>query len=235
MATPHANLSILVVEDNEDLRETIIDALIAKGYHVSGVDCAEAVAEQASLAQLDLLVIDLNLPGESGLSLAQRLRMSHPDVGIIMLTGLTRTDDKAAGYAHGADIYLTKPASLAELHAAIEALSRRLKDNLSPANSDLLQLDTRGLFLSDANGQKVALTAHEADLLAAFVRAAQQKLEHWQIAEILGMPLDVINKPALELHIVRLRKKLTQPEDRAHAIKSIRGWGYQLCVPLQVR
>jgi len=235
MATHHTSLSILVVEDNDDLRETLMEALLSAGYHVLGVDCAEAVPEQVRLAQLDLLILDLNLPGEGGLSLAQRLRASHPDVGIIMLTGLTRTDDKASGYAHGADIYLTKPASLAELHAAIASLSRRLKAGPGPAQPYMLQLDTQRLALLDGHGQAISLSARETDLLAAFVRSAQQQLEHWQIAEILGMPIETINKPALELHIVRLRKKLAQPTDHGQAIRSIRGWGYQLCVPLQVR
>lgn len=234
MATHHTALSILVVEDNDDLRETIMDALLSVGYHVRGVDCAEAAPEQVHLAQLDLLILDLNLPGESGLALAQRLRASHSELGIIMLTGLTHTEDKASGYAHGADIYLTKPASLAELHAAIESLSRRIKGSPSSAKPDTLHLDTKTLVLRDAQSHAVALSVSESNLLAAFVRSSQQQLEHWQIAEILGMPIETINKPALELHIVRLRKKLAQPAGRGQTIKSIHSWGYQLCVPLQI-
>ncbi len=111
VATLHP-LNILIVEDNENLRESICDALQSLGHHARGIDCAEALPEQADLVRLDLAILDLNLPGEDGLSLAGRLRQTQHDLGIIMLTARVQGEDRAAGYAQGADIYLTKPASL---------------------------------------------------------------------------------------------------------------------------
>lgn len=229
MAPLHAPLNLLIVEDNDDLRDSLADALGTRGHHVVAVDCAEAVPEQAELTRLDLAIVDLNLPGEDGLALAQRLREAQPGLGIIMLTARAQSSDKVAGYEHGADIYLTKPVSLQELAGAVQALGRRLK----PAGHDGgLRLDTRRLCLIGADGSVTALKPQEAALLAAFVRAPQQRLEHWQIAGLLGMPDHDINKPALELHIVRLRKKLPGGTDDCTPIKAIRGWGYQLCVAL---
>jgi DNA-binding response OmpR family regulator len=232
MAPLHAPLNLLIVEDNDDLRDSLADALGTRGHHVVAVDCAEAVPEQAELTRLDLAIVDLNLPGEDGLALAQRLREAQPGLGIIMLTARAQSSDKVAGYEHGADIYLTKPVSLQELAGAVQALGRRLK----PAGHDGgLELDTRRLCLIGADGSVTALKPQEAALLAAFVRAPQQRLEHWQIAGLLGMPDHDINKPALELHIVRLRKKLPGGTDDCSPIKAIRGWGYQLCVALAAR
>lgn len=232
MAPLHAPLNLLIVEDNDDLRDSLADALGTRGHHVVALDCAEAVPEQAELTRLDLAIVDLNLPGEDGLALAQRLREAQPGLGIIMLTARAQSSDKVAGYEHGADIYLTKPVSLQELAGAVQALGRRLK----PAGHDGgLELDTRRLCLIGADGSVTALKPQEAVLLAAFVRAPQQRLEHWQIAGLLGMPDHDINKPALELHIVRLRKKLPGGTDDCSPIKAIRGWGYQLCVALAAR
>lgn len=234
MDSPSSPLNILIVEDNETLRESLVDALGSVGHHACGVDCAEAVPETSDLGQIDIAILDLNLPGEDGLSLAGRLRVTHPDLGIIMLTARVNSADKAAGYAGGADMYLTKPASLAELQLAIRALARRLKPVKAARQPTALRLDPLHRALHTPDGHAISLTAHEAALLVAFARAAQHTLETWQIAEILGMNVAQLNKPALELHIVRLRKKLLQPQSQGSPIQAVRGRGYQLCVQLQV-
>ena len=232
MDTRDQHLSILVVEDNDDLRESMLDALGSLGHHVQGVDAAEALYEDPGMAQVDLFIIDINLPGENGLSLAGRLRESQPGVGIIMLTARTRGEDRTAGYQHGADIYLTKPASLDELCSAIQALTRRL---VPPATSQGLQLDTRLLTCRDAATQElVSLTSREAALLSAFVRAPGQQLEHWQVAERLGLNLKTPNKSAIEVHVSRLRKKLAHFAPGGTPIKVVRSHGYQLTLTLHL-
>lgn len=234
MATDHLSLNILVVEDNNTLREAIVDALSESGYHVRGIDCAEALAEQRDLTQLDLAILDLNLPGEDGLSLASRLRSGHPALGIIMLTARIQSEDRAAGYAQGADIYLSKPASFAELKQAIQALARRLKRAGMALATSAICLDTHGHRLIHPDGQKIPLTTHETALLTAFTRSAQNILETWQIAELLGMDAEQSNKPAIELHIVRLRKKLLPLSAQNTPIRAIRGRGYQLCLTIRI-
>lgn len=233
MDTAAASLSILIVEDNDNLRDSIVDELTTRGHHVRGIDCAEALPEQPHLAHLDLAILDLNLPGEDGLSLANRLRSSHPELGIIMLTARIQTEERASGYAHGADIYLIKPASLSELNAAINALARRLKPDLT-AVSNSLRVYPSQRKLTTPDGSIFSLTEHESSLLVAFSRAPQNTLCTWQIAEILGMDMDQPNKPAIELHIVRLRKKLPLLGSSTSPIQAIRGYGYRLCVETQI-
>lgn len=226
-------LNILVVEDDDNLRVSILDALSTSGHNVRGIDCAEALPEQADLLQLDFAIVDLNLPDEDGISLSRRLRLTHPELGIIMLSARARSEDRITGYASGADIYLTKPASLAELNQAIMALARRIKRVPLVTHSQEFRLHVKGLMLSHGD-QYITLTKREAALLAAFVRAAQNTLENWQIAEAVGSDVDAIKKTLIELHVSRLRKKIPPISGVTSPIRAIRGVGYQLCVPVQL-
>jgi len=224
MATP---LNIVLVEDHDALREVMIDYLCAQGYAATGIESAEMLGGMRGVEQVDLYVLDLNLPGEDGISLARRLRLSQPEVGIIMLSARTAEQDKVRGYAEGADIYLTKPTSCAELTAAIQALTRRLHPE--PLTSTALRLDMQALTLSGAL-TCLDLSQQEAALLAGFARARDRQLEIWEIMELQGKTMEVHNKAALEVQIVRLRKKLLQTGNVTRPIKALRGWGYQLCV-----
>ena len=219
-------LNILVVEDNDELRDITVEVLRREGHQVQGVDCAEAVPEH--LGSISLMLIDLNLPGESGLSLARRVRAVQPDIGIIMLTARASPSDKQQGYLGGADIYMAKPVANEELCAAVGSLGRRL---MPTATRQDLQLHTTTLSLQGP-AQRVVLSVHDTALLTAFVRAADQRLENWQLIELLKKTDTQDPKAALELQIVRLRKKLQQAGAEPPCIQSIRGWGYQLCVSL---
>lgn len=119
-------MKILVIEDHDALREVTIAALQQKGHVVRGIPCAEMLNDELQKGMPHILVLDLNLPGENGISLAQRVRAEHPGIGIIMVTARKGEDDRVTGYESGADIYLTKPTSLDELASAITALSRRM-------------------------------------------------------------------------------------------------------------
>ena len=225
-------LNIIVVEDNDELREATVDALRAEGHRVLGLDCAEALPEQASWRRVDLMVVDLNLPGEDGLALTQRLRSSQPDIGIIMVTARGLSTDKRRGYTCGADIYMTKPVALDELTAAIQNLSRRLKPEDVSATRPTLNL--RRHILHCPNETEVQLSSQESALLAAFGRAAEWRLETWQLIEILEKDSAEDPKAAVEILIARLRKKLLQAGCAELVIKSIRCWGYQMSGQLQL-
>jgi DNA-binding response OmpR family regulator len=224
-------LNILVVEDHDDLREATVAALTAMGYAAVGVDCAEAMDEVLGRFRPDILLLDLNLPGEDGLSIAHRLRAAEPGMGVIMVTARNRPQDVKAGYGSGADIYVTKPTSPDELDAAIQALSRRLRPS-APVSKGL-RLNRQTLCLTGPLGSAHVSDA-DAQLLTALARARDQRLETWQLLELLGKSLDDPEKRALTVQIVRLRKKLEQAGAADPTIKSIRGTGYQLCVVLQV-
>ena len=219
-----SSLSILVVEDDLDFGETLVDALSVIGHKVTLVESAEDVVDASKQGMFDIYILDINLPDESGLSLSSRLREASPNVGIIMLTARSSDEDITNGYNFGGDIYLTKPVSMSTLESAINSLSRRL---ISEINTSLI-LNTRTYALGHViTGQSVSLTASESFVLSAFLTSPKNKLEFWQIGELLNLDMDADFKHAIELHISRLRKKISSTFGDQISIKSIRGWGYQ--------
>jgi len=224
-------LNIVVVEDHDALREVTVEALRSMGHNAVGVDCAEALADEIGAFPIDLMVIDLNLPGEDGISLTRRLRAAQPEIGIIMVTARNRINEKLSGYESGADIYLTKPTSLEELGAAVRALARRIKGYQQARPAFMLNL--AALFLQGPrNG--VSLSAHETAMLTVLARAPGHRLESWQLIELSGKGEADFSKHALEVQIVRLRKKLMQAGAVDQPIKAVRGLGYQLCIKITV-
>lgn len=229
-------LNILVVEDHEGLRDAFVDLLTFEGHRVVGVDCAEAVDDEGAKAPPDLLVVDLNLPGENGISLTRRFRAAHPQAGIIMVTASSLVSDRIEGFRSGVDIYLNKPIEPSELLAAVEALARRLSRAAATAPGAVpapIILDMASLQVVGP-ATSVRVTDGEALVLSALARAAGQRLESWQIIELLSEDPVSYTKAALEVRMVRLRKKLLQIGAQDPCIKAVRGTGYQLCVPLRV-
>ena len=225
------SLSILLVEDDSNLNESIVDSLQSEGYSVSSVDCAEALPEFDSLLKIDLAIIDINLPGENGYSLVRRLRTIQPNIGLIILSAKSNPEDRALGYESGADIYLSKPIHLIELKEALNALFRRMWAEVS-IESITPRLDlVRNMLVG--GGLEVLLTRKESELLKEWIKVPQNVFSHHQISELLGLDLDD-QKQLKELQVSRLRKKLTKAFNEKNSIRSIRGKGYQLCIPLEI-
>lgn len=228
-----AKLNIVVVEDNDDLRELTCQVLSQDGHHVTGLACAEELEDLAGGEPADIFLIDLNLPGEDGISLSQRIRKAQPLVGIIIISARTDLDDKLIGYDSGADWYITKPVVFAELSAAINSFARRRHAAKQTQASDaqvlvLQKLDVLGPVCV------VKLTGTEGMLLTAFARAPAGKLETWQIAEMLDVEADETMKASISVRIARLRKKLVDAGAQGLVIESIRNVGYQLLVHIEV-
>lgn len=223
-----AALRLLIVEDNDALRETLAEVLAARGYRVEAVGSAEEVPEICAGCH-DIAILDLNLPGEDGLSLAARLRRVRPGIGIVMLTVRDRLGDKLAGYDNGADLYLPKPVAPDELLAALAALARRLVPATLPP--DVPRLDLQAGVLRTVNGPLV-LRGTETALLRALVLAPDGLLESWQLLEALQKPVDEDGKRQLAVIITRLRAKLEAHGLPAPTIRSERGIGYRLVLPL---
>lgn len=118
--TSRVKVRVLLVEDHDALREVVSETLERYACQVTGVDCAEAVCELPSRQVFDVAVLDLNLPGEDGLVLAQRLRAAQPALGIVMMTARREREDRLQGYQHGADVYLGKPVDADELALAAD-------------------------------------------------------------------------------------------------------------------
>jgi DNA-binding response OmpR family regulator len=228
-------LNIVIVEDNDPLREALVDVLAAEEHHVAAFDSAESFLAEGSLDMVDIVLLDLNLPGEDGVSLARRLRADRPDVGIIMLTARGAPEQRRVGYESGADIYLTKPSSAPELTSSIQALARRLQIDQRPQPVDqpeALVLNPQFVSLTGPGGM-VVLTASETALLAAFAAAPDRRLSNEAILRLA--PVDgPVSKSTLGVKIVRLRKKLLAAGAVGQPVTVIRNWGYQLSCPLKL-
>lgn len=236
------SLNIVLVEDHDALRTLVCESLNERGHLVHGLSCAEELGAFQSEGATDLFLLDLNLPGEDGLSLARRLRSVDPAVGIIMVTARSTARDRIAGYDSGADLYINKPFEIEELVAAIGAVGRRhgtlSVDGGSPDEGHKsYSLDQREFLLSSGAGDKqVGLTESEVRTLVAFARAPAQRLSVEQISQLSGVdPLTTVSKSNVEVRIARLRKKLLSIGAPSQALTSIRNGGYQLCISITLR
>lgn len=229
-----AALKILVVEDFDVLREATVRMFAAHGHLAAGADCAEALDEELAGRHFDIFVIDLNLPGEDGLSLAQRVRAAHPLAGIVMVTARTTAIDAVSGYSVGADTYLPKPVEPDVLLAAVEALGRRLHAAAAPpVEAAALVLDEGARQLRGTRDE-VSLTTDEVRLLTSLARATRHQLENWQLMAALGLDPETYSKSALEVRLLRLRRKLVQVGAEPVCLRAVRGAGYALNVPLRI-
>jgi len=226
-----AHLTIVVVEDNHDLRTLLCNGLRSNGHQVTGLSSAEELEDQSGVDHADAFLIDINLPGEDGMSLSRRIRKAHPLVGIIILSARAALDDKLAGYDSGADMYLTKPVEMSELQATFKSFARRRQATISHVLQQSLTLNKLELRGSTS---AVKLTIQEATVLTAMARAPAGKLETWQIAELLGVDVDESFKSSLAVRIVRLRKKLSDAGATGTPIEAIRQFGYQLITHVEI-
>ncbi len=222
-------LNVAVIEDNDELRDVMVDTLRDGGYRAIGMDSAEAMVDQTSDEPIDIMVVDVNLPGEDGFSLTRRLRAIQPRTGIIMVTGRNRDTDRKAGFEGGADIFLTKPVSNDELSAAVASLERRLAIGTPPAARLRLDMRNRTLIGADAS---VEVRPQEAALLGAFARAPDMRLESWQILEIFERSGWSYSRTNVGVAVFRLGSKLREAGADSRPIRSIRNWGYRLCEPV---
>jgi DNA-binding response OmpR family regulator len=225
---------ILVVDDQNDICEVVQDYLVGEGYRVSTANDGTAMRRVIAQNAVDLVILDLMLPGEDGLTLAQALR-GESNVGIIILTGRGETVDRIIGLEMGADDYLPKPFHLRELLARVKSVLRRVsaRSNEKPSSGNRskarfagwdLDLSTREL-VSPA-GSEVRLTTGEFDLLAAFVNNANQVLSRDRLLDLArnreAGPFD----RTIDVQVGRLRRKLEEDPQKPTMIKTVRGTGY---------
>lgn len=225
-------LHILIVEDNDSLRDATQDFLNDNGHHAMGVASAEEVDEVRLRDVPDLYLVDVNLPGEDGFALAQRIRSTQPLAGIVLMTARGQLHDRLDGYQRGADHYLIKPVEPAELLACIHSLALRLKPQVGLAPSGLV-LDSQSMRLVGPSAE-VCLTHTESLLLTAFCLAAGRKLERWQAMQLWDLKGKELSAANLEMRISALRRKLRQCGATGNPLVSLRGFGYALGCPVQI-
>lgn len=222
------NRLVVVVEDNDALRDATVAMLNQAGCRALGVASAEELDDTVLPQAADLYVVDVTLPGEDGLSLAARLREAQPGVGIVIATARTRTGDRVAGYAAGADIYMPKPIDPRELLAALAALAKRLQREDPGTRLTLLDQE----LLLRGPGGECKVSDAEMRLLVALSAARDQTLERWQVAVQLSPSTEDFSTDNLQNRISQLRRKLEACGAEGETIKAIRGAGYRLCVRL---
>jgi two-component system phosphate regulon response regulator OmpR len=234
---------LIVVDDEADLRGMILEYLGKQGFVVqAAADGRELDAHLASDVP-DLLILDVNMPGEDGLAIARRIR-ARSAVPILMLTAADDIVDRVAGLEIGADDYLTKPFNLRELLARIRAILRRAalpaaeipaemreppEPEVDPGSrvrfgGMFLDLDAHRLVASD--GTELPLTTTEFDLLAAFARHPNRVLSREQLLDLShSRPCDVFDR-SIDIRIARIRRKVEQDPAKPQMIKTVRGAGY---------
>lgn len=242
-----SNGRILIVEDDPSVRDMLAEYLGTHGYEVVRVDRGTAMREAVEASLPDVVLLDVNLPGEDGLSLARFLRERF-DVGIIMVTGATDVADRVAGLEVGADDYVTKPFELRELRARVKSVLRRMQargpgvpkedGSATPPSSRVrvgicfLDLGSHQLFAAD--GSEVPLTAMEFDLLKVFVERPSQVLNRDQLLTLTRNrewePFD----RSIDIRIARVRRKIEADPERPQAIRTVRGAGYMFVPPRDV-
>ena len=227
MVTP---LRLVLIEDHTALRQVVLRLLKGAGHRVRGYRCVEDFEDDPAVEPVDIFILDVNLPGEDGLSLCARLRASSPRLGLVVLSGLAEPEQIGRGYRSGADLYLPKPFHAETLLPALESLSQRVCAN--PIDTELrLALDERNSHLQGPV-EPVRLSHTERNLLIAFARSPDQRLASWQLAEVLGMDEEHDHKSLVETRMSRLRKKLLAAGYPTDCLRAEYGQGYRLTLPI---
>jgi two-component system OmpR family response regulator len=233
---------ILVVDDDREIRTLLRDFLEKNGFKATAVADGQETRRALARERFDLVVLDLMLPGESGLTICRELRQSS-DIPIIMLTALGEEVDRVVGLEVGADDYLAKPFSPRELVGRIRAVLRRtLQQPRQPGVTDAAgfafgdwYLDATTRTLTHADGAVVALSGAEYRLLAVLLENAPRLLKRAELLEIVrGRDFDPFDR-SIDVRVSRLRQTLRDDARAPRIIKTVYGEGYIIGVPVERR
>ena len=222
---------ILIVEDDARLRERLARYLIGEGFRVTAAADAADARGRLRAIQPDLIVMDVMMPGESGLQLTEALRKEQGhELPVLLLTARGGPEDRIAGFEAGADDYLGKPFEPRELVLRIRALLRRTAPSVpaplsGPIRLGALTFDAERGELSDAGGP-IRLTGGESALLTALARKPNEVMSREDIAETLSM--DDSGERAVDVQVTRLRRKIEVDPREPRFLHTVRGRGYIL-------
>lgn len=236
--SPTLSSRILVVDDAPEIRDLIEFYLSGEGFAVDTANSGVALREVMKRQPVDLVILDLGLPGEDGLSLTRFLR-EHYDVGIIIVTGKGEVFDRVIGLEVGADDYLSKPFELRELLARVRSVLRRTLNSAPPKSETERvateeerlrfagwQLDLRRRQLFAPDGREVELSTGEFTLLNVFIKHPNHVLSRDTLIDLIhnreAGPFD----RSIDVQVGRLRRKIEAEPDKPVLIKSVRGVGY---------
>ena len=225
-------LRVLVVEDEEAIREGLIDVLVFHGYEVDSAAEGPEGLEKALTGRFDLILLDIMLPGMDGYEICDRIRATDPHQPIIMLTAKTSDDEIVQGLKLGADDYVSKPFSIQQLVLRIEAVLRRSQSGQEQARSLTLgnvDIDTENL--SGTNGtEAIAFTKREIEVLCYLAENTSRPVSREELlSKVWGYARGLeIETRTVDIHIAKLRRKIeADPKEPLHLI-TVRGAGYRL-------
>ena len=221
-------MNVLLVEDDKSVADYVSEGLTAAGYSVRYAADGETGLEMASSGQFDAMVLDRMLPGLDGIGLVKRLRDSGDHTPILILSALGEVDDRVAGLQAGADDYLAKPFSFAELQARLEVLFRRRAIDVAQTIIEVgdLHMDLLSNKVMRA-GQAIQLQPREYKLLEFLMRHAGQVVTRAMLLEhVWGYHFDPQTN-VIDVHISRLRQKIDREFDQP-LLETVRGAGYRL-------
>ena len=225
---------VLVVDDDPSVSSMLVEYLSGHRYDVRSAGSGTAMREEIERDLPDIVLMDIRLPGEDGLTLARYLRERY-DVGIIMVTASGDVIDRVVGLEVGADDYIAKPFDPRELRARLKSVMRRLQPAAAPSKEagpkekiaiGRCRLDLRSHQLYDAQGRDVPLTAMEFDLLKAFVDHPNQVLSRDRLLTLTRNRAWEPFDRSIDIRITRLRRKVEDDPDHPRVIKTVRGAGY---------
>lgn len=237
--------NILVVDDDRDIRELVTDYLIKSGYRAVGATNGREMRAVLAASHVDLVVLDIMMPGDDGLTLCRQLRSdAQRNLPILMLTARNEDTDRILGLEMGADDYLVKPFVARELLARIKAILRRtraLPPNLQITEAGRViafgdwRLDTVNRHLLDSDDTIVALSGAEYRLLRVFLDHPQRVLSRDQLLNLTqGRDAELFER-SIDLLISRLRQRLREDAREPAYIKTVRSEGYVLAAPVVIK
>jgi two-component system, OmpR family, phosphate regulon response regulator OmpR len=224
------------VDDEPEVRDTLREYFELCGFDVYVAGDGDGMRKVLERRRVDVVLMDLNLPGEDGLALTRQLRDSH-GMGIIMLTAAGQTVDRIVGLEMGADDYMPKPFDPREVLARVKSVLRRLRDRpraAEPAPEDKPEmvkmgtctLDLAAHRLYDAKGDDIPVTTMEFDLLRTFAQHPDRVLSRDQLLELAhNRSADAFDR-SIDLRVMRIRRKLETDPDQPQVLKTVRGAGY---------
>ena len=233
---------ILVVDDDPQIRSLLDEYLTENGMRVSTTSSGREMMQILDNETIDLVILDLRLNDEDGMSLARSLR-ERLAISVIMLTGVRDEADRVMGLELGADDYVTKPFSPRELLARIRTVLRRAKNAAADAAPRReirayrfggFELNLRTRRLKRQDGRPVNLTNGELNLLAALLAAPERILTRDQLLEASRVYDNEVYDRAIDIQVLRLRRKIEADPSQPKFIVTERGAGYMFCAPVEV-
>ncbi|MGB3290906.1 MAG: response regulator transcription factor [Burkholderiaceae bacterium] len=220
-------MRVLVIEDDTTLGHALQEFLVEQGYAVDWLTDGDQAMGAIAGQSYDLLLLDLNLPGQSGLDILRKLRAGNEQVPVLILTARDGVEDRVAGLDAGADDYVTKPFELAELAARVRAFGRRRAGQAQPfIEAGPLLFDSVGREVR-VNGERLSLSVRELSVLEMLMARAGRVVTKRQIVNSLSAWDADFSENAVEVYVYRLRKRL---EGTGAGIQTVRGFGYLLDV-----